>query len=57
MTVVLDAGALIAIDRRDRAVGAILRVAQQQRLPSDRAPVLSRRSGWMVRDRQTWRAS
>lgn len=33
MTVVLDAGALIAIDRRDRAVGAMLRVAQQQQLP------------------------
>lgn len=33
MTVVLDAGALIAIDRRDRAVGAMLRVAQQQQVP------------------------
>lgn len=32
MTVVLDAGALIAIDRGDRKVGAMLRVAQQQRL-------------------------
>lgn len=32
MTVVLGAGALIAIDRRDRKVGAMLRVAQQQRL-------------------------
>lgn len=32
MTIVLDAGALIAIDRRDRAVGAMLRMAQQQRL-------------------------
>lgn len=32
MTIVLDAGALIAIDRRDRAVGAILRVAQRQQL-------------------------
>lgn len=33
MTVVLDAGALIAIDRRDRRVGAMLRVLQQQRTP------------------------
>lgn len=32
MTVVLDTGALIAIDRRDRRVGAMLRVAQQERL-------------------------
>lgn len=32
MTIVLDAGALIAIDRRDRRVGALLRVAQQERL-------------------------
>lgn len=32
MSVVLDAGALIAIDRRDRAVGAMLRVAQQEQL-------------------------
>lgn len=32
MTIVLDAGALIAIDRRDRAVGAMLRVAQQEQL-------------------------
>lgn len=32
MTVVLDAGALIAIDRRDRAVGAMLRIAQQEQL-------------------------
>jgi hypothetical protein len=30
VTLVLDAGALIAIDRRDRTVGAMLRVAQQQ---------------------------
>lgn len=30
MNVVLDAGALIAIDRRDRQVGAMLRVLQQQ---------------------------
>lgn len=32
MSIVLDAGALMAIDRRDRAVGAMLRVAQQQQL-------------------------
>lgn len=32
MTVILDAGALIAIDRRDRTVGAMLRVAQQEQL-------------------------
>jgi hypothetical protein len=32
VTIVLDAGALIAIDRRDRKVGAMLRVAQQQRV-------------------------
>lgn len=32
MSIVLDAGALIAIDRRDRAVGAMLRVAQQKKL-------------------------
>jgi hypothetical protein len=30
VTLVLVAGALIAIDRRDRSVGAMLRVAQQQ---------------------------
>ena len=29
MTVVLDAGALIAIDRRDRTVGAMLRLLQR----------------------------
>lgn len=32
MTIVLDAGALIAIDRRNRAVGAMLRVAQREQL-------------------------
>lgn len=32
MKVLLDAGALIAIDRRDRKVGAMLRVAQRERL-------------------------
>jgi hypothetical protein len=30
--VVLDAGALLAIERRDRHVGAMLRVAQQERI-------------------------
>lgn len=33
MTVVLDAGALIAIDKRDRAVGAMLRVLQREGVP------------------------
>ncbi len=33
MTVVLDAGALIAVDRGDRAVGAMLRVLQQRAMP------------------------
>jgi hypothetical protein len=33
MTAVLDSGALIAIDRRDRKVGAILRVLQRDRVP------------------------
>lgn len=33
MTAVLDAGALIAIDRRDRAVGAMLRVLQREGVP------------------------
>lgn len=32
MSLVLDAGALMAIDRRDRRVGALLRVAQQERI-------------------------
>lgn len=32
MSLVLDAGALLAIDRRDRVVGALLRVAQQERI-------------------------
>ncbi len=30
MTIVLDAGALIAVDRRDRRVGAMLRVAHHE---------------------------
>jgi hypothetical protein len=33
MTAVLDAGALIAIDRRDRRVGAMLRVLQREAEP------------------------
>jgi hypothetical protein len=33
MALVLDAGALIALDRRNRAVGAMLRVAQRERIP------------------------
>jgi len=31
--VVLDAGALVAIDRKDRRVGALLRVAQASHIP------------------------
>ncbi|MBI1845326.1 MAG: hypothetical protein HYR89_12080 [Actinobacteria bacterium] len=33
MTVVLDTGALIAIDKRDRALGAMLRVLQRDDVP------------------------
>jgi alkylated DNA nucleotide flippase Atl1 len=33
MALVLDAGALIAIDRQDRTVGAVLRVAQKEGIP------------------------
>ena len=33
MSIVLDAGALIAIDKRDRAVGAMLRVLQREGVP------------------------
>ncbi|MGH9154491.1 MAG: PIN domain-containing protein [Acidimicrobiales bacterium] len=33
MTAVLDAGALIAIDKRDRRVGAMLRVLQRRGVP------------------------
>ncbi|MFN2540300.1 MAG: hypothetical protein ABR549_19395 [Mycobacteriales bacterium] len=33
MTAVLDAGALIAIDKRDREVGAMLRVLQRDGVP------------------------
>ena len=46
MTVVLDAGALIAIDRRDRTVGAMLRLLQR-----DAVPILT--SGAVVA--QAWR--
>jgi hypothetical protein len=38
MSLVLDAGALQAIDRRDRRVGAMLRVAQQTRIPVRTSP-------------------
>lgn len=38
MSLVLDAGALLAIDRRDRRVGAMLRVAQQARIPVRTSP-------------------
>jgi hypothetical protein len=33
MALVLDTGGLIAVDRLDRNVGAILRVAQQEKMP------------------------
>lgn len=33
MPLVLDAGALIGVDRKDRQVGALLRVAQRERIP------------------------
>ncbi|MGH2843535.1 MAG: twitching motility protein PilT [Solirubrobacteraceae bacterium] len=33
MKAILDAGALVAIDRRDRLIGAQLRVLQQRRIP------------------------
>jgi hypothetical protein len=33
MKAVLDAGAFVAIEKRDRKVGAMLRVLQQQRVP------------------------
>lgn len=33
MNVVLDAGALVGVDRRDRRLGAMLRVLQRQRVP------------------------
>lgn len=46
MALILDAGALIAIDRRDRTVGAMLRVAQSDQ-------VVVRTSAAAVA--QTWR--
>ena len=33
MALVLDAGGLIAVERLDRTVGAMLRVAQQEKIP------------------------
>lgn len=33
MKAVLDAGALVAVERRDRRIGALLRVLQQRRVP------------------------
>jgi hypothetical protein len=33
MKVVLDAGAFVAVEKRDRKIGAMLRVLQQQRVP------------------------
>jgi hypothetical protein len=33
MKAVLDAGAFVAIEKRDRKIGAILRLLQQQRVP------------------------
>ena len=42
MALVLDAGGFIAIDRRDRAVGSMLRVAQQEGIPlRTSAPVVA----------------
>jgi hypothetical protein len=38
VSLVLDAGALLAIDRRERRVGALLRVAQQERIPVGTSP-------------------
>lgn len=38
MSLVLDAGALLAIDHRDRRVGALLRVAQRARIPVRTSP-------------------
>lgn len=46
MNAVLDAGALVAVDKRDRAVGAMLRVLQR-----DGVPVIT--SGGVVA--QVWR--
>lgn len=38
MSLVLDAGALLAIDRRDRRVGAMLRIAQHERVTVRTSP-------------------
>ncbi|MGH4005824.1 MAG: hypothetical protein ACRDSO_17160, partial [Pseudonocardiaceae bacterium] len=38
VSLVLDAGALLAIDRRDRRMGALLRVAQQERIAVRTSP-------------------
>jgi hypothetical protein len=38
VSLVLDAGALLAIDRRNRRVGALLRVAQQERVEVRTSP-------------------
>ncbi|MBV9010997.1 MAG: hypothetical protein JO272_02910 [Pseudonocardiales bacterium] len=38
MSLVLDAGALLAIDHRNRRVGALLRVAQQERIAVRTSP-------------------
>jgi hypothetical protein len=38
VSLVLDAGALLAIDRRDRQVAAFLRVAQQERIAVRTSP-------------------
>lgn len=40
MSLVLAAGALLAIDRRDRRVGALLRVAQQERIAVRTSPAV-----------------
>lgn len=40
MSLVLDAGALLAIERRDRRVGAMLRVVQQERIPVRSSPAV-----------------
>ena len=38
MSLVLDAGALLAIDHRNRRVGALLRIAQQERIAVRTSP-------------------
>lgn len=38
MSLVLDVGALLAIDHRDRKLGALLRVAQQERIAVRTSP-------------------